>query len=102
MNDLPKGYHRAEQDYLNPPDPDESYSVLISAWIPVFHNPVGSTSLEEDIKEQIENGSITIHDLDDIEVMETDPVIPYFDEDQGRDRYLEDWTHERCELARRP
>lgn len=86
MSDLPRGWARAEAEYLNPPDYDEPYSVLVSAWIPVFHDPCGNNTLEQDIKEQIKAGCITIMDLDDIEVLETDPVIRYFDEDQGRDR----------------
>jgi hypothetical protein len=57
---------RAEQDYLNPPDEDEPITVWINARIPVFHDPC--KSIEEEIEEQIKDGTLGIRDLEDIEV----------------------------------
>jgi len=74
MNDLSVGWARAEAEWLQPPDEPEPLSVRISAWVSVFAD-VGK-SPEECIKEQIHDGTITIRDLDAIEVDEIDSQWP--------------------------
>jgi len=74
MSDLPVGWARAEAEWLQPTDEPEPLSVRISAWVSVFAD-VGK-SPEECIKEQIHDGTITIGDLDAIEVDEIDGQWP--------------------------
>jgi len=74
MNDLSVGWARAEEEWLQPPDEPEPLSVRISAWVSVFAD-VGK-SPEECIKEQIHDRTITIEDLDAIEVDEIDGQWP--------------------------
>ena len=74
MNDLPVGWARAEAEWLQPPDQDDPISVRISAWISVFAD-VGKSAIEC-VQEHISDGTITIGDLDAIEVDEIDGQWP--------------------------
>ncbi|GEM_PF-1984446 len=74
MNDLPVGWARAEAEWLQPPDQDDPISVRISAWVSVFAD-VGKSAIEC-VQEQICDGTITIRDLDAIEVDEIDGQWP--------------------------
>jgi len=74
MNDLPVGWARAEAAWLQPPDQDDPVMVRISAWVSVFAD--AGKSADECVREQIHNGTITILDLDSIEVDEIDGQWP--------------------------
>ena len=74
MSDRPVGWARAEAEWLQPPDQDDPISVRISAWVSVFAD-IGK-SPEECVQEQIRDGTITIGDLDALEVDEIDGQWP--------------------------
>jgi len=74
MNDLPPGWQRAHEEWLQPPDQEDPLMVRISAWVSVFADI--DKSAIECVQEQIRDGTITIEDLDAIEVDEIDGQWP--------------------------
>ena len=74
MNDLPAGWQRAHEEWLQPPDEPEPITIRISAWVSVFADI--DKSAIECVQEQIRDGTITIEDLDAIEVDEIDGQWP--------------------------
>lgn len=68
MNDLPVGFHRAEQEWLQPPDQPDPITVIFRISVTLY--PEGDDSAEQAFRRGIKNREIDIHDIEIIEADE--------------------------------